>query len=60
MYNTHDHVLARIETAFLSLVFAVFACAAHLVDDPCLTTSERHDDGGMGVVYYELYVCFDS
>ncbi|KIK08566.1 hypothetical protein K443DRAFT_672578 [Laccaria amethystina LaAM-08-1] len=53
MDNTHDHVLARNETAFLSLVFAVFASAAHLVDDPRLTTSERHDDGGMGMVYYE-------
>lgn len=55
MDNTHDHVLARSETAFLSLVFAVFACAANLVQDPRLTTSERHDDGGMGMVYYERY-----
>lgn len=60
MDNTHDHVLARNETAFLSLVFAVFACSAHLVDDPRLTTSERHDDGGMGMVYYERYVWLDS
>ena len=60
MDNTHDHVLVRNETAFLSLLFAVFACAAHLDDDPRLTTSERHDDGGMGMVYYELYVCLDS
>ncbi|KXN87885.1 Transcriptional activator protein acu-15 [Leucoagaricus sp. SymC.cos] len=53
MDNKHDHVLARSETAFLSLVFAVFACAANLVQDPRLTTSERNDDGGMGMVYYE-------
>ncbi|RDB23224.1 Transcriptional activator protein acu-15 [Hypsizygus marmoreus] len=53
MDNTKDHRLARSETAFLSLLFAVFACAAHLVQDPRLTTGERTDDGGMGMVYYE-------
>ncbi|KAF8974598.1 fungal-specific transcription factor domain-containing protein [Flammula alnicola] len=53
MDNTHDLDLVRSETAFLSLMFAVFACAANLVEDPRLTTSERHDDGGMGMVYYE-------
>lgn len=47
---------AHSETPFLSLVFAVFACAAHLVQDPRLTTGERSDDGGMGMVYYERYV----
>jgi hypothetical protein len=57
MDNTHDHVLARSETAFLSLVFAVFACAAHLVQDPRLTVSDRQDDGGMGMVYYERCAC---
>ncbi|KAF9449897.1 hypothetical protein P691DRAFT_811456 [Macrolepiota fuliginosa MF-IS2] len=53
MDNTHDSVLAQSETAFLSLVFAVFACAANLVQDPRLTISDRTDDGGMGMVYYE-------
>lgn len=56
MDNKHDHVLARSETAFLSLLFAVFACAAHLVQDDRLTTGERRDDGGMGMVYYERSV----
>ena len=44
--------LARNETAFIALVFAVFACAAQLVDDPRLK-GEKEDDGGMGMVYYE-------
>jgi hypothetical protein len=37
----------------MSLVFAVFACAAHLVDDPRLSNDGNFDDGGMGMVYYE-------
>ncbi|KAK0206288.1 fungal-specific transcription factor domain-containing protein [Desarmillaria ectypa] len=53
MNNTHDRNLARSQTAFISLIFAVFACAANIVQDPRLSTSERHDDGGMGMVYYE-------
>lgn len=54
MDNQHDVSLARSETPFLSMVFAVFACAARLVDDPrLLTSSENPDDGGMGMVYYE-------
>lgn len=56
MNNTHNLELVRNETAFLSLMFALFACAANLVEDPRLTTSDRHDDGGMGMVYYERYV----
>ncbi|KIJ70318.1 hypothetical protein HYDPIDRAFT_77537 [Hydnomerulius pinastri MD-312] len=40
------------EAPFISVVFAVFACAARLVIDSRLT-SERADDGGMGMVYYE-------
>jgi hypothetical protein len=52
MDNVADHSLARSETAFISLIFAVFACAANLVQDPRLST-ERSDDGGMGMVYYE-------
>ena len=53
MDNTHNLDVIRSETPFLSLVFAVFACAANLVQDPRLTTSGRQDDGGMGMVYYE-------
>lgn len=56
MDNTNDLELVRSETAFLSLMFAVFACAANLVEDPRLSTSDRHDDGGMGMAYYERYI----
>ena len=56
MDNSHNLDIVRSETPFLSLVFAVFACAANLVQDSRLSTSERHDDGGMGMVYYERYV----
>lgn len=52
MDRTNDFEVARNETAFISLVFAVFACAAQLVDDPRLK-GERPDDGGMGMLYYE-------
>ncbi|PPQ77711.1 hypothetical protein CVT25_011146 [Psilocybe cyanescens] len=52
MDNQHDLEVIRSETAFLSLLFAVFACAANLTQDSRLAT-ERHDDGGMGMVYYE-------
>lgn len=54
MDNTNDLEVVRSETAFLSLMFSLFACAANLVDDPRLNT-ERHDDGGMGMAYYERY-----
>ncbi|KAH7916738.1 fungal-specific transcription factor domain-containing protein [Hygrophoropsis aurantiaca] len=40
------------QAPFISVVFAVFACAARLVDDPRLT-SDASDDGGMGMLYYE-------
>ncbi|KAG5646422.1 hypothetical protein DXG03_003472 [Asterophora parasitica] len=54
MDNKTDQALARSEAAFLSVLFAVFACAAHLVQDPRLATAtDRGDDGGMGMVYYE-------
>jgi len=55
MDNSHNLEIIRSETAFLSLMFAMFACAANLVQDPRLSTSERHDDGGMGMVYYERF-----
>jgi hypothetical protein len=56
--NPHNSTFIRSETAFVSLVFAVFACAAHLVDDPRLRAKigERDEDGGMGMVYYERSV----
>ncbi|KAJ2933626.1 hypothetical protein H1R20_g3439, partial [Candolleomyces eurysporus] len=53
MDNTRNPSWARNETPFLSLVFAVFACAASLVQDSRLAVSGREDDGGMGMVYYE-------
>lgn len=56
MDNAHNLDIVRSETAFLSLLFALFACAANLVQDSRLSISERHDDGGMGMVYYERYV----
>lgn len=55
MENIGDATFARSQTAFLSLVNAVFACGAKLVDDPRLSTSEGLDDAGMGMVYYERY-----
>lgn len=54
MDNTLDFELARSETAFIALLFSVFACSASLVDDPRLNTGTA-DDGGMGMVYYERY-----
>ncbi|KAJ7117381.1 fungal-specific transcription factor domain-containing protein [Mycena crocata] len=53
MDNTSDPLFVRSETAFISLVFAVFACSARLVEDARLTISDSLDDGGMGMVYYE-------
>ncbi|KAF8917781.1 fungal-specific transcription factor domain-containing protein [Mucidula mucida] len=45
--------LARTWTAFYSLIFAVFACAANIVEDPRLSSVSGVDEGGMGMVYYE-------
>jgi hypothetical protein len=58
MDNTRNVNLHRTETAFISLVFAVFACASRMVDDPRLQTKigEHNEDGGMGMVYYERSV----
>ncbi|KAI3596720.1 hypothetical protein WG66_016356 [Moniliophthora roreri] len=53
MNNTHDRDLVSSQTAFISLIFAVFACAANLVEDDRLKVSGRTDEGGMGMVYYE-------
>jgi len=54
MDNQHDLDVLRKETPFLSVMFAMFACAANLVQDPRLT-SERQDEAGMGMIYYERY-----
>lgn len=56
MDNMGDPGLARSEAAFISLVFAVFACSAGLVEDARLSISDSQDDGGMGMVYYERCV----
>ncbi|KAF8633682.1 hypothetical protein AX15_001292 [Amanita polypyramis BW_CC] len=53
MDNKDNLRLVRTQAAFLSLVFAVFACAAPLVNDSRLTTDDRIDEGGMGMIYYE-------
>jgi hypothetical protein len=53
MDNKNDAALAKTEAPFLSLLFAVFANAVQLVQDSRLNISERTDDGGMGMVYYE-------
>ncbi|KAJ7499149.1 fungal-specific transcription factor domain-containing protein [Mycena latifolia] len=53
MDNTGDPEFSRSEAAFISLVFAVFACSARLVEDARLSISDSLDDGGMGMVYYE-------
>jgi hypothetical protein len=52
MDHKEDLQLARTQTAFIAMVFALFACAAQLVEDPRVK-GEKEDDGGMGMVYYE-------
>ena len=44
------------EAGFVSVVFAVFACAVRLVDDPRLKEGESND--GMGIIFYERCVLF--
>ncbi|KAG7097271.1 hypothetical protein E1B28_004637 [Marasmius oreades] len=53
MNNKDDPEVHRVQTALISLIFAVFACAANLVQDDRLDASGRADEGGMGMVYYE-------
>lgn len=53
MASKEDPAIARNKAGFVALVFAVFACAARLIDDPRLAAAENLDDGGMGMVYYE-------
>lgn len=51
-----DKSFARAQTAFSALVFAVFACAARIIDDDRLRMYELGDDGGAGMIYYERSV----
>jgi hypothetical protein len=53
MDNLHDSSLAQTQTPFMALVFAVFACAAGLIDDPRLSAGASQDEGGIGMIYYE-------
>lgn len=53
MDNANNHTVIRNEAPFLALMFSLFASAVNLVKDPRLEASGRHDDGGMGMVYYE-------
>lgn len=53
MDNKDDTEYVRGYTPFVALVFAVFACAARIVDDPRLNVN---DEGGLGMVYYERYM----
>ncbi|KAF7342801.1 hypothetical protein MSAN_01995800 [Mycena sanguinolenta] len=53
MDNLSEPQFVQSEAAFGSLVFAVFACSASLIEDSRLSISESLDEGGMGMVYYE-------
>ena len=57
MERKNDAAFIQVEAPFISILFAVFASAARLVNDPRLT-SDRPDDGGIGMTYYER--CFHS
>ena len=48
----HDVNIVRAQTPFIAVVFAVFACASRIVDDPRLS---GQDDVGLGMVFYERY-----
>ncbi|KAH7930297.1 hypothetical protein BV22DRAFT_1109356 [Leucogyrophana mollusca] len=52
MTKRDDIDFIQLQAPFISVVFAVFACAARLIDDTRLL-GENSDDGGMGMVYYE-------
>lgn len=53
MDHRHDVTVVRAQAPFIALVFAVFACASRIVDDPRLNDT---DESGLGMVYYERYV----
>ncbi|KAF8450778.1 fungal-specific transcription factor domain-containing protein [Boletus edulis BED1] len=52
MGKRSDTAFIQVEAPFMSIVFAIFACTARLVNDQRLT-SDRLDDGGMGMDFYE-------
>lgn len=56
MDNKENIEYTRMRVPFIAVVFAVFACAARIVDDPRLSVP---DDGALGMVYYERYVIYD-
>ncbi|KAH7100638.1 fungal-specific transcription factor domain-containing protein [Auriculariales sp. MPI-PUGE-AT-0066] len=41
------------DAAIVSVIFAVFACAARFVDDPRLAKEVSVEQGGVGMIYYE-------
>jgi hypothetical protein len=45
----HERMDLRSDAAFLSVVFAVYACAARLVE------GQRSPSEDIGIVYYERY-----
>ena len=53
MDHKHDINVLRTQAPFSALVFAVFACASRIVDDPRLKDT---DESGLGMVYYERCV----
>lgn len=55
MDNKENIEYTRMRVPFIAVVFAVFACAARIVDDPRLSVP---DDGALGMVYYERYVIY--
>ncbi|EJD53845.1 hypothetical protein AURDEDRAFT_110574 [Auricularia subglabra TFB-10046 SS5] len=48
-----DENASHDEAGFMSVVFAVFACAARFVEDPRLTEGVSAEEGGVGMIYYE-------
>lgn len=44
------------DASFVSVVFAVFACAARFTEDDRLTEEISAEAGGMGMIYYERLV----
>lgn len=41
------------DAAIVSVIFAVFACAARFVEDPRLAEGVTAEEGGVGMIYYE-------
>lgn len=53
MDHQSDPHFVRSNAPFVALVCAVFAVASRFVQDLRLTTSDNHDEAGMGMVYHE-------